>query len=133
MRTGNDAFIHDVPLAASVQSPGSTSSSTSPVSPGRSSFTRAPSTRKVCPRSVAPLPRSTKRTPQRPRCVAFLGVGAYRTAFGRRAAGIGLQREQLAGAHVWVLPNPSGRTAAYQRKDFARLFSELRAFAMRSG
>lgn len=65
-----------------------------------------------------------------PRCVAFLGVGAYRTAFGRRAAGVGLQPERLESAHLWVLPNPSGRTAAYQREDFARLFAELRAYAM---
>jgi len=63
----------------------------------------------------------------RPRCVAFLGLGAYREAFGQRAARIGPQRETLAGARLWVLPNPSGRTAAYQRADFARLFRELRA------
>lgn len=62
-----------------------------------------------------------------PGCVAFLGVGAYRVAFGHRAARIGLQPETLGGARVWALPNPSGRTAAYQRADFARLFRALRA------
>lgn len=61
----------------------------------------------------------------RPRCVAFLGVGAYRAAFGRRDARVGPQGETLEGAAVWVLPNPSGRTAAYQRADFARLFGDL--------
>ena len=61
-----------------------------------------------------------------PGCVAFLGLGAYRLGFGHRAARIGRQRETLGGARVWVLPNPSGRTAAYQRADFARLFRELR-------
>jgi len=61
-----------------------------------------------------------------PRCVAFLGLGAYRQAFERPAARIGPQPDALAGARVWVLPNPSGRTAAYQRADFARLFRELR-------
>jgi TDG/mug DNA glycosylase family protein len=61
----------------------------------------------------------------RPRCVAFLGLGAYREAFGHRAARIGPQPETLEGARVWVLPNPSGRTAAYQRADFARLFRAL--------
>jgi TDG/mug DNA glycosylase family protein len=63
----------------------------------------------------------------KPGCVAFLGVGAYRVAFGHRAARIGLQPETLGGVRVWALPNPSGRTAAYQRADFARLFRELRA------
>lgn len=62
----------------------------------------------------------------RPRCVAFLGVGAYRRGFARPAARIGPQEERIAGARVWVLPNPSGRAAAYQRADFARLFTELR-------
>jgi TDG/mug DNA glycosylase family protein len=62
----------------------------------------------------------------RPRCVAFLGLGAYRDAFAQRSARIGPQPEALAGARVWVLPNPSGRTAAYQRPDFARLFRALR-------
>jgi TDG/mug DNA glycosylase family protein len=61
-----------------------------------------------------------------PGCIAFLGLGAYRLGFGRRAARIGPQPETLGGARVWVLPNPSGRTAAYQRADFARLFRELR-------
>jgi TDG/mug DNA glycosylase family protein len=68
-----------------------------------------------------------------PRCVAFLGVGAYRLAFGHRAARIGRQAEALGGATVWTLPNPSGRTAAYQRADFARLFRELRDDVMREG
>ena len=49
----------------------------------------------------------------RPAAVAFLGVGAYRTAFGRPRAVVGLQPERLEGADVWVLPNPSGRTAYY--------------------
>jgi TDG/mug DNA glycosylase family protein len=62
----------------------------------------------------------------KPGCVAFLGVGAYRVAFGHRAARIGPQPETLGGTRIWALPNPSGRTAAYQRADFARLFRELR-------
>jgi TDG/mug DNA glycosylase family protein len=69
----------------------------------------------------------------RPRCVAFLGVGAYRDAFGRRDVRVGPQPETLAGAQVWVLPNPSGRTAGYQRADFARLFAALRHAAFPPG
>lgn len=62
----------------------------------------------------------------RPRIVAVLGVGAYQTAFGARRVSIGRQNEPLAGAELWVLPNPSGLNANYQLDDFARLFRRLR-------
>jgi double-stranded uracil-DNA glycosylase len=62
----------------------------------------------------------------RPKVVAFVGMGAYRVAFGRPRAGRGRQEEKLAGAEVWVLPNPSGRTAGYQMPALARAFRELR-------
>jgi TDG/mug DNA glycosylase family protein len=58
--------------------------------------------------------------------VAFLGVGAYRTAFGRPRAEVGRQPERIGGAAVWVLPNPSGLNAHYQAADLARVFAELR-------
>ncbi|TME66619.1 MAG: G/U mismatch-specific DNA glycosylase, partial [Chloroflexi bacterium] len=45
----------------------------------------------------------------RPKVVAFVGMGAYRVAFGRPRARGGRQDERLAGAVIWVLPNPSGR------------------------
>lgn len=48
-----------------------------------------------------------------PKAVAFLGMGAFRVAFGRPRASAGRQPEDLAGAEVWVLPNPSGLQAAY--------------------
>jgi TDG/mug DNA glycosylase family protein len=63
---------------------------------------------------------------RRVRCAAFLGVTAYRTAFGRPAAKLGLQDERLGTTRVWVLPNPSGLNAHFQKDDFARLFTELR-------
>lgn len=47
----------------------------------------------------------------RPRVVAIAGVTAYRTAFGVRRATTGLQPEPLAGAQLWVVPNPSGLNA----------------------
>jgi double-stranded uracil-DNA glycosylase len=62
----------------------------------------------------------------KPKCVAFLGVGAYRAAFGRPKALIGRQDERLGGALIWTLPNPSGLNANYQLDDLARLFAELR-------
>jgi TDG/mug DNA glycosylase family protein len=65
----------------------------------------------------------------RPRCVAVLGIGAFRAAFDRPRAVIGLQPETLAGAALWVLPNPSGLNANHQRADLARAFRALRRFA----
>lgn len=62
----------------------------------------------------------------RPKVVAFVGMGAYRIAFGRPRARGGRQEERLAGAAIWVLPNPSGRTAGYQMPALARAFRELR-------
>jgi TDG/mug DNA glycosylase family protein len=66
----------------------------------------------------------------RPRCVAVLGIGAYRTAFDRPRAVIGLQPEALGASALWVLPNPSGLNANHQLPDLARAFRELRRFAM---
>jgi G:T/U-mismatch repair DNA glycosylase len=62
----------------------------------------------------------------RPALVAFLGVSAYRTAFRRPWARTGRQEERIAGAGVWVLPNPSGLNAHYKRSDLAHLFAEMR-------
>lgn len=65
----------------------------------------------------------------RPRFIALLGISAYRAAFSRPEATLGLQPEILGGARLWVLPNPSGLNAHYQLKDLARLFRELRRAA----
>lgn len=46
-----------------------------------------------------------------PTVVAVLGLVAYRTAFDRRDAVAGEQHQPLAGAALWVLPNPSGLNA----------------------
>ena len=62
----------------------------------------------------------------RPRCLAVLGIGAWRTAFGHPKASLGAQPRTLGGARVWVLPNPSGLNAHYRPGDLARLFRELR-------
>ena len=62
----------------------------------------------------------------RPRCLAVLGIGAWRTAFGHPKASLGAQPQTLGGARVWVLPNPSGLNAHYRPGDLARLFHELR-------
>jgi len=64
-----------------------------------------------------------------PRCIAVLGVGAYRAAFALPRAVLGVQTEMLSGSAVWVLPNPSGLNAHYQAADLARLFRTLRSEA----
>jgi TDG/mug DNA glycosylase family protein len=65
----------------------------------------------------------------RPRYLAVLGIGAYRVAFDRPNAALGLQDEKIGDSSVWVLPNPSGLNAHYQPADLARLFRELRVAA----
>jgi double-stranded uracil-DNA glycosylase len=61
----------------------------------------------------------------RPRALAVLGIGAYRTAFAQKAATPGPQPERLADATVWVLPNPSGLNAHYQLANLVEHFREL--------
>jgi TDG/mug DNA glycosylase family protein len=61
-----------------------------------------------------------------PRALAVLGIGAYRTAFAQPKAKLGHQPAGLAGAILWVLPNPSGLNAHYSLKDLADLFLQLR-------
>lgn len=46
-----------------------------------------------------------------PRVVAIAGVSAYRHAFGLPKAAPGRQPDDLAGAELWVVPNPSGLNA----------------------
>ncbi|MGH2750148.1 MAG: G/U mismatch-specific DNA glycosylase [Actinomycetota bacterium] len=62
----------------------------------------------------------------KPRYVAFCGVSAYRVVFGDNKAAVGPQERALAGARVWLLPNPSGLNAHYQLDDLAVEFGRLR-------
>lgn len=50
----------------------------------------------------------------RPGLVAFVGPTVYRWFFGRvERGGCGPKPERIGGARVFVVPNPSGRNAAY--------------------
>jgi TDG/mug DNA glycosylase family protein len=63
--------------------------------------------------------------------VVFVGVTLYRAVFRPAAARpvrLGLQREQLEGAHVFVVPNPSGRNANYSYEEMLAVFGELRKY-----
>jgi TDG/mug DNA glycosylase family protein len=75
----------------------------------------------------AELERKIRR--YRPRWIAILGIGAYRTAFNRPQSSPGIQTDRLGGAGVWVLPNPSGLNAHHQPHQLAVLFQELRETA----
>ncbi len=61
-----------------------------------------------------------------PAMLAILGIGAYRTGFGRKKAALGLQAEAIGQTRIWVLPNPSGLNAHQTPVSLAKLFAELR-------
>ncbi|MEU4842356.1 G/U mismatch-specific DNA glycosylase [Nocardia testacea] len=62
----------------------------------------------------------------RPRILAVLGLGAYRTAFGRPRTTVGRQAETIGDTEIWVLPNPSGLNAHYTLDALADEFRALR-------
>lgn len=65
----------------------------------------------------------------RPTWLAVVGIGAYRTAFGRPDAMVGPQAEALGETRVWVLPNPSGLNAHWPARALAEEFGRLREAA----
>jgi double-stranded uracil-DNA glycosylase len=69
----------------------------------------------------------------RPAVVAFVGVSLYRMYFGPTATpGAGLKPEIIAGARVFVVPNPSGLNASFPGfADKLVWFTRLRAFVDR--
>jgi TDG/mug DNA glycosylase family protein len=89
-------------------------------------------------RSAIELPKSDLReganrleakvTRWGPRCVAVLGMLAYRTAFARPMATLGLQPELIGRSNLWLLANPSGAQARYQLADVVEQLQELRSF-----
>ncbi len=63
----------------------------------------------------------------RPRVLAVLGLGAYRTGFQQADAAVGLQAGRIGDTVVWVLPNPSGLNAHYKLEELGAQFAQLRA------
>jgi TDG/mug DNA glycosylase family protein len=61
----------------------------------------------------------------KPKTLAVLGIGAYRLAFQKSKAQLGLQDEIIGKTNVWLLPNPSGLNAHYQADDLAKLFKQI--------
>lgn len=68
----------------------------------------------------------------RPRVVAFLGIGAYRSAFARPKAQLGLQDHVLGASRLWALPSPSGLNANHQLSDLIALLRALREWVEQS-
>jgi len=59
-----------------------------------------------------------------PRVVAVAGITAYRQAFGRPKARGGEQPEDLVGARLWLVPNPSGLNAHETIDSLAAAYAE---------
>jgi TDG/mug DNA glycosylase family protein len=63
----------------------------------------------------------------RPAVVVAVGVTVFRAMFPDRrgAVGLGLQRERIGEAAVFVLPNPSGRNANYSYLEMLGAYRSL--------
>ena len=71
----------------------------------------------------------------RPQVVVLIGVTVFRSLFGRGAGvpvRLGLQRERLGTARVFVLPNPSGRNANFSYAEMLAAFRALRRLLKRT-
>lgn len=64
-----------------------------------------------------------------PRFVAFLGKAGYSALSGRADITWGRQPAAMAGATIWVLPNPSGRNLAFSTEQLVGAYRELHAAA----
>jgi TDG/mug DNA glycosylase family protein len=64
----------------------------------------------------------------RPPIVAMVGVTVFRAMFPERkgVVKLGLQRERVADARVFVLPNPSGRNANFTYAEMLAAFRKLK-------
>jgi TDG/mug DNA glycosylase family protein len=61
----------------------------------------------------------------KPKVVAVVGIGAYRIGFSKPKAAAGRQPEQMSGADVFVLGNPSGLNAHETVATLALAFREV--------
>jgi TDG/mug DNA glycosylase family protein len=68
-----------------------------------------------------------------PAVVALVGITVFRAMFPdqKGAVSLGLQLERLNGAAVFVLPNPSGRNAAFSYAEMLAAFRALRRHTTR--
>lgn len=64
----------------------------------------------------------------KPAVLAIVGITAYRTAFQKPKASLGLQADKIGRTRIWVLPNPSGLNAHYTPAGLAAEFRKLLLF-----
>ena len=86
-------------------------------------------------RGVASLKRKIRR--YQPHIVALLGVTIFRMLFSpeeqsKSPLDLGVTTMQLAGARIFLLPNPSGRNAHYSYRRMLTAFQTLRDSMERS-
>ncbi len=81
-------------------------------------------------RGAVRLQRKVKQ--YRPRVLAIVAIGAYRIAFGRPRAHIGLQDEKIGSTSIWILPNPSGLNANYRPAELVEIYRELKLWTLRN-
>lgn len=71
----------------------------------------------------------TKMAHFQPNYIAFLGKPAYKAFSGKKEISWGQQPDDLCGAKVWVLPNPSGLNRGFTLNDlivhYRQLLSEI--------
>lgn len=67
----------------------------------------------------------TKMNLFRPKYIAFLGKPAYASFSNKKEIIWGAQTESFCGAHVWVLPNPSGLNRGFTLDDLIKHYKEL--------
>ena len=84
---------------------------------------------------VARLKRKIRR--YQPHIVALLGVTIFRMLFSPKEQSngpldLGVTPMQLAGAQIFLLPNPSGRNAHYSYHQMLTVFQVLRDYMKRS-
>lgn len=84
---------------------------------------------------VASLKRKIRR--YQPHIVALLGVTIFRTLFSSKeqskgSLDLGVTAMELAGARIFLLPNPSGRNAHYTYRQMLTAFQVLRENMERS-
>jgi TDG/mug DNA glycosylase family protein len=82
-------------------------------------------TAEECLAGVDVLRRKIRRF--KPEIVVFVGVSLYRWIFPTKGrVKLGIQKDVLEGAEVFVLPNPSGRNANFSYAEMLAAFRKLR-------
>ena len=61
----------------------------------------------------------------KPRYIAFLGKAAFQGFSRKKDVSWGVQQDVIAGATVWILPNPSGLNRAFQLPALVAAYAEF--------